>query len=172
MDILELKPDMAFLDIGCGTGWAVKYAYDKIYGRGNFIGIDISENMISIAREKYTGIQAIEFIKSSAENIDLLPDSVDRNICTNSFHHYPNPVKVLETVKRILKPNGILCIADVTTDSFFPKLLNMILKSTEMGHISFYSSNQYKEMFGKVGLKFKETQDFNSPIKIHICQKI
>lgn len=172
VDILELKPKMTFLDVGCGTGWAVKYAYDKLSGQGNFIGVDISENMISIAKEKFKEILAIEFIQSSAENIDLKPNSVDRIICTNSFHHYSNPVKVLEIVKKILKPNGILCIADVTTDSFFIKCLNWMLKTTEKEHISFYSSNQYIEMFQNAGLKFKETQELSSPIKIHFCEKI
>lgn len=172
IDITGLKPNMTFLDLGCGTGWAVNYAFEKTGGRGTFIGIDISENMIAIAGEKFKDIAAIRFIQSSAENISLSPGSVDRMICTNSFHHYGDPMGVLTNIKKILKTNGLLCLADVTTDSFFAKFLNVLLKKTEKEHVSFYSTKKYKEMFENAGLKFKTTQAINPIIKIHICEKV
>ena len=172
VDILDLKHNMTFLDLGCGTGWAVMYAFEKTNGQGTFIGVDISEKMIDIAKEKFKDLQAVKFIQSSAENINFSLNSVDKIICTNSFHHYTYPTEVLASIKKILKTNGIFCIADVTKDSLFVKLLNKILKKTEKGHVSFYGSNQYKEMFQKVGLKYRATQNLNSILKIHICEKI
>ena len=170
--IIELKPGMTFLDIGCGTGWTVKHAYDQMSGQGIFIGVDISEKMINIAKEKFRNIQSIKFIQSSAEAINLSPMSVDRIICTNSFHHYPDPVEVLSVAKKILRNNGLICIADVTTDFLFPRLLNGLLKKTEKAHVSFYNSNQYMEMARKAGLKYKTKQALNPIIKMHICEKI
>jgi ubiquinone/menaquinone biosynthesis C-methylase UbiE len=172
VDILDLKHNMTFLDLGCGTGWAVMYAYKKTNGQGTYIGIDISEKMIDIAQEKFKDQQAIKFIQGSAENIDLSLNSVDKIICTNSFHHYTDPSVVLASIKKVLKTNGIFCIADITKDSLRIKFLNKLLKKTEKGHVSFYSSNQYKEMFQKVGLKYRATQNLNSILKIHICEKI
>ena len=172
VDILAIKSNMTFLDLGCGTGWAVNYAFEKTNGQGTYIGIDISDNMIDIANEKFKDIESIKFIQSSAENINVSPNSVDRIICTNSFHHYNDPTEVLANIKKILKTNGLFCIADVTTDSIIARFLNKLLKKTEKGHVSFYSSNQYKDMFHKVGLKFKVTHDLNSILKLHVCEKI
>jgi ubiquinone/menaquinone biosynthesis C-methylase UbiE len=172
VDMLDIKPDMTFLDLGCGTGWAVMYAFKKTNGQGTYIGIDISEKMIDKANEKFKDEQAIKFIQSSADSINLSDNSVDKVICTNSFHHYNDPTKVLANVKKILKPNGIFCIADITTDFLIAIFLNKLLKKTEKGHVSFYSSNQYKEMFQHVGLKFKATHNINSILKIHICEKL
>jgi len=172
VDILNLEHKMTFLDLGCGTGWAVKYAFERANGEGTYIGIDISEKMIDIAKEKFKDIHAIKFIQSSADNINLSHNSVDKVICTNSFHHYNDPTEVLVNIKKILKKNGIFCIADITTDSLIAKFLNKLLKKTEKGHVSFYSSNQYKEMFQKAGLQFKATHDLNPILKIHICEKI
>jgi ubiquinone/menaquinone biosynthesis C-methylase UbiE len=172
VDILDIKPNMTFLDLGCGTGWAVNYAFEKTNGQGKYIGIDISDNMIDIAKEKFKDIESVKFIQSSAENINVSPNSVDRIICTNSFHHYNDPTEVLANIKKILKTNGTFCIADVTIDSTIAKFLNKVLKKTEKGHVSFYSSNQYKDMFHKVGLKFKVTHDLNSILKLQICEKI
>ena len=172
VDMLDIKHNMTFLDIGCGTGWAVMYAFEKTKGQGKYIGIDISEKMIDIATEKFKDIQSVKFIQSSADKINLSPNSVDKIICTNSFHHYSTPIEVLTNIKNVLAPNGMLCVADVTTDSFIAKFLNRLLKTTEKGHVSFYNSNQYAEMFWKVGLKFKSSHRINSILKIHICEKI
>ena len=172
VDMLELKHNMTFLDIGCGTGWAVKYAFEKTKGQGKYIGIDISDKMIDIAKEKFKDMQSINFIQSAADNIHLSNNSVDKVICTNSFHHYNDPIEVLINIKNVLTTNGMLCIADVTTDSNIAIFLNKILKKTEKGHVSFYSSNQYEEMFRKVDLKFKASYKINSILKIHICEKI
>ena len=70
-----------------------------------------------IPQEKFKDLQAIKFIQSSAEDIDLSLNSVDKIICTNSFHHYTDPTVVLASIKKILKTNGIFCIADLTKDS-------------------------------------------------------
>ena len=172
VDILAIKSNMTFLDLGCGTGWAVNYAFEKTNGQGTYIGVDISDNMIDIANKKFKDIECIKFIQSSAENINVSPNSVDRIICTNSFHHYNDPTEVLANIKKILKTNGLFCIADVTTDSIIARFLNKLLKMTEKGHVSFYSSNQYKDMFRQVGLKFKVTNDINSIMKLHVCEKI
>ena len=172
VDIIDLKHNMTFLDLGCGTGWAVKHAFDKTNGQGTFIGIDISDKMIDIAKDNYNDNQAIKFIQSSADNINVSPNSVDKIICTNSFHHYNDPTEVLINIKRILKTNGQFCVADITTDNLIAKSLNKLLKKTEKGHVSFYSSNQYKEMFQNAGLQFKGTHDINSILKIHICEMV
>ena len=167
---IDLSPTMTFLDIGCGTGWAVKYAYDKAYAQGEFYGIDISEKMIGFAKEKYQDKQAIKFFQCSAESINLSSNTIDRIICTNSFHHYSNPITALVDAKRILKSKGVIGIADITADSFFSKLLNGLLKMTEKAHMNFYSSRQYEQMFETVELKYSSTK-INSMIKIHIGEK-
>jgi ubiquinone/menaquinone biosynthesis C-methylase UbiE len=50
LDVIDFKHHTNFLDIGCGTGWAVQYAAAKITGRGTIIGLDLSEKMIEKAR--------------------------------------------------------------------------------------------------------------------------
>jgi len=38
-------------------------------------------------------------------------------ICSNSFHHYPEPQKFFDSVFRVLKPGGRLILRDFTSDS-------------------------------------------------------
>jgi len=41
-----------FLDLGCGTGWAVGYVAKLLDGKGRFVGVDISEGMIKKSKEQ------------------------------------------------------------------------------------------------------------------------
>ena len=51
ISIIPLPSDSNFLDLGCGTGWAVRYVSSLLKGQGYFVGIDVSENMIKKAKE-------------------------------------------------------------------------------------------------------------------------
>jgi ubiquinone/menaquinone biosynthesis C-methylase UbiE len=42
VSVLQLGENPHLLDLGCGTGWAVRYAASLTNGRGEFYGIDIS----------------------------------------------------------------------------------------------------------------------------------
>jgi ubiquinone/menaquinone biosynthesis C-methylase UbiE len=67
----------------------------KLYGLG------ISEKMIEIAK-KNLGNKA-ELRVGDSEYMPWEDDSFDVIVCNASFHHYPNPKKVLLEMKRVLK---------------------------------------------------------------------
>ena len=121
---LDIKKDSNFLDLGCGTGWAVCYVANQLNYSGQFAGIDISGGMIDKATVKAKGYNNISFIKASTENLPFDNDYFDNIICTNSFHHYLNPDKVITEIFRVLKANGKICILDITLDDFFVKWIN------------------------------------------------
>ncbi len=51
VDTLDLQPDATILDIGCGTGSALRHAAEKVI-HGSLIGIDPVPRMMEIAKEK------------------------------------------------------------------------------------------------------------------------
>src|SRR5512141_2792383 len=62
ISILDLKEDQNFLDIGCGTGWAVGQAAIAVGNRGSFYGIDLSPKMIEKAKENFSGSDNFHFL--------------------------------------------------------------------------------------------------------------
>ena len=108
----QIEPPCDFLDLGCGTGWAVCYLARKFEGNGRFVGVDISKGMIERARRHAAGMSQVEFYESSAEHIPVESASFDVVICTNSFHHYLEPLEALKEIRRILRPAGKLFILD------------------------------------------------------------
>jgi ubiquinone/menaquinone biosynthesis C-methylase UbiE len=168
-----VKAGCNFLDLGCGTGWAVCYAAGIANGSGRFVGIDISKGMIDKARSNAQGQPKVEFYEASADKLPLEADIFDTVICTNSFHHYPRPEAALSEVKRVLKPQGKIYILDVTADDFFIRWVNERVRDREKEHVKFYGSKEYAAMFGQVGLKHVASRMIKIlyPLKVHIGEK-
>lgn len=175
VSIINMQENDHFLDLGCGTGWAVKYVAEILHQKGSFIGIDISEEMIRKAKERTSGTQNVDFYNASSDDLPLNDDYFDHILCTNSFHHYMQPVKVLTEVKRVLKPGARIYIVDLTADNFFIKLIDKVVRRKEREHVRFYSSREYKKMVSEAGLTYiKGTRlkwPFRMPLKVHVVEK-
>ena len=59
LEALKLEPDFILVDIGCGTGSALRHASVQITS-GSLIGIDPAPRMIEIAQEKTAGHSAAD----------------------------------------------------------------------------------------------------------------
>lgn len=103
----ELDPADHVLEAACGTGlisMRIAPFVEKYYG------CDISPEMIEIARNKAlsSGISNVEFSVQDAYNLNFEDDKFDAVILTNALHIMMEPEKVLESVSRILKSEGLL----------------------------------------------------------------
>jgi ubiquinone/menaquinone biosynthesis C-methylase UbiE len=103
------------LDIGTGSG---RLAIELARARGcefEIIGLDISENMLSKAREnaRRSGVEdRIDFILATASNLPFPDKSFDLVISYASLHHWFEPVKVFNEAQRVRKNQGSILIRD------------------------------------------------------------
>jgi ubiquinone/menaquinone biosynthesis C-methylase UbiE len=172
ISVANLQSNTNFLDLGCGTGWAVRYTADLLKGQGNFVGIDISGGMIEKAKEHSGGLTQIKYYKSSSEKLPLENNYFDVIICTNSFHHYLNPEKALGEACRVLKQKGRIYILDPTMDDFITRWIDSLIVKIEKEHVKQYSTTEYKQMFSEAGLKYVKSKIIMAyPLKIHIAEK-
>jgi ubiquinone/menaquinone biosynthesis C-methylase UbiE len=171
LSLLNLLESQCFLDMGCGTGWAVRYAASLVKNKGKFYGIDISSKMIKRAKKNCTGCENIYFYKADAAALPFEGDFFDFIICTSSFHHYFNPSKVLNEVYRVLKPRGKIYIADVTTDGLIMKRVEKWLQKKEREHVKQYSTQEYKTLFAEAGLSYITSKVITPPVKVHVAEK-
>ena len=89
----------SLLDVGCGTGNLLLLISSKY--EASFAGVDISPDMLEIARDKLG--EKADLIVGDSENLPFDDESFDVVTCTDSFHHYPHPGNVLLEFKRVLK---------------------------------------------------------------------
>ena len=158
MSMMEIKPDSKVLDVGCGTGFAV-VQLAMMLPEGKACGIDISAKMIAIAeanvpKELETNV---EFRQASSSGIPYEEGEFDYIMCTNSFHHYPEPLEALNEMRRVLKPGGQLVILDNAVDrSLYTWAWDRVLRIVEKGHVRYYSSQELGGMITRAG--FEQTQ--------------
>ena len=108
VEALELKPDSVVIDIGCGTGCALRHASEQVT-TGSLIGIDPVPRMIEIAREqtaKHSSADRITYYSGNAENLPVEDASADVVLAFDSYDHWQDRLKGLKEVRRVLKPNS------------------------------------------------------------------
>jgi ubiquinone/menaquinone biosynthesis C-methylase UbiE len=112
---VPLTGTMAALEYGAGTGLLGFMLRDRI---GELTLADISEGMIAVAARKIAaaGDSRVRTIK-----LDLLADPLpaeryDLVFSAMTLHHIPDTVGILQRFRAILRPGGLLCIADLDTE--------------------------------------------------------
>jgi ubiquinone/menaquinone biosynthesis C-methylase UbiE len=107
-DFLKLLPTGSkVLDIGCGSGKIAKYLTDHGH---NLVGIDISRNMLKLAKH---AVPAAEFHKQDVCDLDFPEGSFDGALALYSIIHVPRKYHfgIFKKINRILKPKGIALIS-------------------------------------------------------------
>jgi ubiquinone/menaquinone biosynthesis C-methylase UbiE len=160
-----------FLDIGCGTGWAVRYTAGLVGEGGEACGIDISPKMIERAKAKSRDDGNIHFYQADAEEIPFEDGFFDSIICTNSFHHYLHPSSVLNEVRRVLKPGGRVYIMDPSADSFIVRWVERLTTKKSPDHVKLYMTAEFRALFEEAGLKYVGTKTIVPIMKVHVAEK-
>ncbi|OMH38030.1 hypothetical protein BGP75_07030 [Motiliproteus sp. MSK22-1] len=109
---VEFSPESTVVDIGCGTGSALRHAAKQVTN-GVLIGIDPVPRMVEIAREKTaTDVAAdrIHFYQGAAESLPLEDASADFVLAFDSFDHWQDQHQGLKEVRRVLTPDGAFVI--------------------------------------------------------------
>jgi ubiquinone/menaquinone biosynthesis C-methylase UbiE len=130
------------LDVGCGTGNILM----EVLKRKNITvsGIDLSENMLDIAKSRLG--EKADLRKGDSESLPWKNGLFDIVICTESFHHYPNPKAVLTEMKRVLSLEGKIIIADPWLPSPFRQIANLFMPFNKDGDIKMYSCTDLKKL--------------------------
>jgi len=93
------SPRYAILDIGCGTGLAGGPLIENDF---NVTGVDPSEPMLAVAKERYP---EATWVRGTAESLPFEDSSFDAVICAQAFHHFDAGPAMAE-LRRVLRADG------------------------------------------------------------------
>lgn len=108
VEALKLEAHSRIVDIGCGTGCALRHASEQVT-HGSLIGIDPVPRMVEIAREQtaqHSSVNRIIYYEGSAENLPVEDSTADVVLAFDSYDHWEDKPKGLKEVRRVLKANG------------------------------------------------------------------
>ncbi len=145
------------LEVGVGTGKNLPY-----YGKdAKIIGIDFSPKMLEKAKIRQKELVGnITLMQMDAQNMQFEDNSFDYVICTFVLCSVPDPVKVLQEMKRVCKKNGrILMIEHMLSKhkiiAFFEHIHNPITRTL----FGFNVNRNTIENIKKAGLKTSKVEN-------------
>jgi ubiquinone/menaquinone biosynthesis C-methylase UbiE len=116
-DIVAKMRTGTVLDLGSGTG----YLTVRIAGRAPSLrvyGIDLSRQMVRIARRHAEGIDNARFVFGNAARLPFKNNSIDLVVSTAASHHWKTPRLVFDECYRVLKTGGEAWIYDGCPEVF------------------------------------------------------
>jgi len=141
--ISNIKQGDTVVDLGSGAGFDVFIVANQIGKSGKAIGIDLSEDMLSLANKnaRKGNYKNVEFVKGDIENIPLSDEIADHVISNCVINLSLNKDKVYKEAYRVLKDGGEIAISDIVLEKELPGLI----RDSLVGHIACISGAEKLE---------------------------
>lgn len=171
MDLVQDKKPFRLLDVGCGTGEFILKLREQRNDLSIY-GMDISDEMINVAKQKSRLDNGLDFKIGDVENMPYEDNYFDYITCSHSFHHYPNKRKAVREMHRVLKNNGKVMIIDGYKDRLLGKFIfDFVVKRHEADAHHLHSS-QFLRIMAKAGFRNIIQTVFNPVIPLLLVKGV
>jgi len=137
LNLCDLNPNDTLVDMPAGGG----YLRDYIDSRIELICLESSQQFVSFCK-----LNNLNVYHYSDDTLPLKDNTADAIVSIAGLHHVEKKTQILSEMRRILKPDGKFCIADVEEGSNVALFLDDIVdKYTETGHEGIYFSKATKQ---------------------------
>ena len=133
------------LDIACGPGDFLDYL-SSTAPHVRLAGSDIAPGMVAYARERLG--ERARIVEARGDRQPFEDSSFDTITIMMAFHHFEAKKDALTSIHKLLKPAGVLIVADVVARSNFEKKFwNRLEKLTGIrGHVDHYTAADMSEL--------------------------
>mgnify|MGYP001077461124 FL=1 len=150
---IVLRDGDKILDVACGNGYLLGELSKK--ARVSAFGVDISENMVAAARERYP---ACTFAVGSCIPLRFADESMDVITVSCAFHHFETPQAFANECMRVLKKNGKLYIAEPFIPPVVRWFANMVIVPfSKKGDVRVYDQRELQLFFELAGFTDMES---------------
>ncbi len=108
MKKMNVRPGSTAIDLCCGTcDWTISLA--EASGTGAMVGLDFSQNMLDVGREKIQRLgldKQIRLVRGNAMELPFEDNTFDYATIGFALRNVPDLVKVIEEMQRVVKPGA------------------------------------------------------------------
>jgi arsenite methyltransferase len=116
-DRLALSPGEKVLDVGCGPGYLAEEMARDVGPDGEVCGIDISESMLALARDRCSASSQVSLRAGRCEEIPYGDGVFDAAVSVQVYEYVQDIERALAELFRVLRPGGRAVIFDTDWDS-------------------------------------------------------
>ena len=159
MDLL-LTDEGRILDVGCGFGLFAAY-FGQTHPRRSILGVDPNAKRIKMAEKVATslGLTRHSFRAGDVRDVEI-EGPFDAAYVLDVMHHLPreDQAQVLEHLRSLLVPGGMLLMKDITTEPRFGLLFTEALDRLMVGWrepLAYRHHREWGEMLTALGFKVR-----------------
>ena len=113
IELMNIPDDARVLDVGCGSGWASRLLAPRARN-GRVVGIDISDEMVTLSADTSREFPNLEFRVASAEALPFADGEFTHAFSMESLYYYADMPSALKEIRRVLGPGGMfLTVVDL-----------------------------------------------------------
>ena len=158
-NVLEVAPGPGYLSIELAK-----------LGNYNITGLDISKTFVEIAQNKAKEAKVkVDFRQGDAAEMPFPDGTFNFAICTSAFKNFPDPIKVLDEIFRVLKASGKALIIDMNKDVPKEKLKDFVDRMKLNVFDSYFTKQTFKGL-AKSAYTKSEIQDLVQKSKFKQCK--
>lgn len=175
----EFKGDEHVLDIGCGDG-KITAEIARQVPRGSVVGVDFSEDMIRVCKERYSEVSNMQFSVADAANFSF-DQKFDLVTSFFTLHWVKDQAAVLENIKKVLKPGGtvIIRMAGYAPSPIGQAFEQLIITEPWKAHFAvtppqYYPGSEefYKKKLNELGFSQVDVKIMNLPGSYKNCNEL
>jgi arsenite methyltransferase len=159
LEKMHLAPADNVLDIGCGSGWLSR-RIAKLVPQGHVVGMDISDEMIGVARRNSADQHNVLFVAGEVAKIPAETNFFTHAISVESAYYWPSPAVGVKEIFRVLRTGGSawILINYYRDNSHSHQWGSLLAVSTHL-----LSANEWSELFRVAGFAHVEHERVVDP---------
>lgn len=138
----DIAPQAKILDVACGTGEFERLLLSE-HSAEMIVGVDLSEEMLAIARHKLSNYPNVSFYHASASSLPFPEGCFNVIVSANAFHYFDRPDIALLEMRRVLDQAGQVVILDWCRDDWVCRVCDFWLTLVDPAHRQCYTQAEF-----------------------------
>lgn len=170
-EVMAFRGEEQILDIGCGTGELGKALVQKTPNL-KIVGVDISSDMLAVAKAKLAEFSNITFREGDFLNVSLPENFFDVAFSLSNFHYFSKPEVVLKKTNAHLKKGGTLVIIDWNRKTLKGKIYNAYMQTADPAFVKAYTPEELSDLLKRNGFTVEQIRYFKVGLLWQVMQVV